>query len=74
MICTPAHIPSHHLSILNNSSLETLGVLDVHSLDVAVQLLLCALLIVTLSRDADTESVWNTFDTGFPHLLVELGV
>ena len=40
------------LSILNNSSLETLGVLDVHGLDIAVQLLLGALLIVTLSRDA----------------------
>jgi hypothetical protein len=64
----------NHLSILDNSSLETLGVLDIHSLDVAVQLLLCALLIVTLSRDTDTESVWNTLDTGFPHLLVELGV
>lgn len=65
---------STHLIILNNSSLETLGVLDVHSLDVAVQLLLCALLIITLSRDTDTKSVWDTLDARFPHLLVELWV
>ena len=30
--------------------------------------------IVTLSRDTDTESVWNTLDTSFPDLLVQLGI
>jgi len=79
---TPAHTTASnknsdfamHLSILNDNSLETLGALDVHGLDVAVELLLGALLIVTLARDAYTETVWHTLDTRLPDLLVELGV
>jgi len=63
-----------HLSILNNNSLETLGALDIHGLDVAVELLLGTLLIVTLAGDADTKTVWHTLNTGLPDLLVELGV
>lgn len=62
------------LSILNNGGLETLGVLDVDGLDVGVELLLGALLVVTLTRDAHTEAERHTLDAGLPHLLVELGV
>jgi hypothetical protein len=53
---------------------ETLGVLDVDSLDVGVETLLGVLLIVTLAGDADTETEGNTLDTGFPDLLVQLRV
>jgi len=62
------------LSILHNSGVQALGLLDVDSLDVAVQLLLGTLLVVTLAADADTEAEWDTLDTGFPDLLVQLGV
>ena len=54
--------------------MEALGVLDVDGLDVAVELLLGALLVVTSPRDADAESVGNALDTLLPDLLVELGV
>lgn len=60
--------------LLDDNRWETLGVLDVHGLNVAVELLLGALLVVTSARDADAESVWNTLDTLLPDLLVELGV
>jgi hypothetical protein len=53
---------------------ETLGVLDVDGLDIRVQLLLGALLVVTLTADAHTEAERNALDAGFPHLFVELGV
>jgi len=48
--------------------------LDIHGLDVRKQPVLGTLLVVTLARDADTESVRNTFDALPPDLLVELGV
>ena len=54
--------------------METLGVLDVDGLDVGVELLLGAILIVTLTRDADTETERDALDTGLPDLLVQLGV
>lgn len=54
--------------------METLGVLDVDGLDVGVETLLGVLLVVTLAGDADTETEGNTLDTGFPDLLVQLGV
>lgn len=54
--------------------METLGVLDVDGLDVGVQLLLGALLVVTLAGDADAQAEGNTLDAGLPDLLVELGV
>ena len=63
-----------HLCILNHSSLETLRILNIHRLDVTVQLLLRALLVVTLSRDSDAKSVRNTLDTSLPDLLVQLGI
>lgn len=64
----------HHLSILNQSSLQSLRILNIDGLDVAVQTLGSTLLVVTLSRDADTESVWNALDTCLPDLLVQLGI
>lgn len=66
--------PRIHLLVLDDLGVQTLGVLDVDGLDVRVQLLLRALLVVTLTRDADTETVWDTLDAGLPDLLVELGV
>lgn len=63
-----------HLSVLNDGGGETLGVLDVDGLDVGVELLLGALLVVTLAGDADTEAEGDALDTALPDLLVELGV
>jgi len=60
--------------LLDDNRLETLGVLDVDGLDVAVQLLLGALLVVTSPRDADAEPEWAALDTLLPDLLVQLGV
>ena len=60
--------------LVNNGGLETLGLLDVDGLDVRVELLLGALLVVTLTRDADTETERHALDTAFPDLLVQLGV
>lgn len=54
--------------------METLGVLHVDGLDVAVELLLGALLVVTLARDANAEAEGNTLNTTLPDLLVQLGV
>ena len=62
------------LLVLDGQSLQALWILDSHSLNIAVQLLLCALLIVTLAADADTKSVWDALDALLPDLLVELGV
>jgi hypothetical protein len=62
------------LSILNDLGLKTLGVLDVDGLDVGVELLLGALLVVTLTGDANTEAERNALDTRLPDLLVKLGV
>lgn len=64
----------HLLRILNDSGLETLGVLDVDGLDVGVQLLLGTLLVVSLTADADAEAEWNALDAGLPDLLVQLRV
>lgn len=63
-----------HLSVLDDSGVETLGVLDVDGLDVGVELLLGALLVVTLAGDANAETEGNALDAGFPDLLVKLGV
>ena len=76
LICTSPFplILASTLSILNDLGVQTLGVLDVDGLDVGVELLLGALLVVTLTRDADTETERNALDTGLPDLLVKLGV
>lgn len=60
--------------LVNRGREEALGVLDVHRLHVAVQLLLGALLIVSLPGDPHAESVGNALNAAFPDLLVELGV
>ena len=54
--------------------MQTLGVLDVDGLDVGVELLLGALLVVTFTADTDTEAEGNTLYARLPDLLVELGV
>lgn len=59
---------------LNDLSLETLGRGNIDSLDVREKLLLSTLLVVSLSRDADSDSVRNALDTTLPELLVQLGV
>jgi len=60
--------------LLDDNRVQTLGVLDVDGLHIAVELLLGALLVVTPPRDADAEPVANTLDTLLPDLLVQLGV
>jgi hypothetical protein len=76
LICIPIlhSSPANPLRVLNDLGVETLGVLNVDGLDVRVKLLLGTVLVVTLTADADTETERNTLDTGFPDLLVELGV
>ena len=51
-----------------------LFLLDIDSLDVAVQLLLGALLVVSLPANTHAQSEWNAFDTTLPDLLVQLRV
>lgn len=63
-----------HLSVLDDGGLETLGVLDVDGLDVGVELLLGALLVVTLAGDAHAQAERDALDAGLPDLLVQLGV
>lgn len=68
-------LTAHTLGLLLDSlGGQALGVLDIDGLNVAVELLLGTLLIVSSSGDADAESEWNTLDTLLPNLLVELGV
>lgn len=62
------------LLFFDNNGVEALGVLDVHSLYVAVQLLLGTLLVVSASGNADAESVGNALHTVLPDLLVQRGV
>jgi len=62
------------LRVLDDGGLQTLGVLNVDGLHVRVQLLLGALLVVSLTGDADAQTERNALDAGFPNLLVELGV
>ena len=56
--------------------MQALGLLllDIDSLDVAVQLLLGALLVVSLSADAHAQSEGDAFDAALPDLLVQLWV
>lgn len=60
--------------LVHHGGLEALGLLDVDRLHVRVQLLLGVLLVVTLPRDAHPQTERHTLDTGFPDLLVQLGV
>lgn len=56
--------------------MQALGLLllDIDSLDVAVQLLLGAFLVVSLSADAHAQSEGDAFDAALPDLLVQLWV
>lgn len=60
--------------LLDHNSRETLGVLDVDGLHVAVEPLLGTLLVVSPPGDADPEPVGDALDTLLPDLLVQLGV
>lgn len=76
LLCTSSFLlpcPAH-LSILDNLRVQTLGVLDVDRLHVRVELLLGALLVVTLTRNANAKAEWHALDARLPHLLVELRV
>ena len=70
--CSPSFLL--FLSILDDHRLQTLGVLDVHSLDVAVQFLLRTLLVIPSPRDAHADSVRDTLHALLPDLLVQLRV
>ena len=73
----PHHIvlrERNHLLVVNNGGVQTLGLLDVDSVDHGVELLLGVLLVVTLAGDANTQTEGNALDAGFPDLLVKLGV
>lgn len=54
--------------------MESLGVLDVDGLNIAVQLLLGALLVISSSGNSHAQPVGNTLNTLLPDLLVELRV
>ena len=62
--------------VLDDNSMQALGLLllDIDSLHVAVQLLLGALLVVSLSADAHAQSVGDAFDAALPDFLVQLRV
>ena len=64
------------LRILNDDRLQPLclSLLDIHSLHIAVQLLLCTLLVISLSADSHSETEWDALDAGFPDFLVELWI
>ncbi len=80
----PSYLPRHALAqwvgkvlrVLNNHSRQSLGfaLLDIHSLHVRIQLLLCTFLVVSLSRDAHAQPEGDAFDAGLPDFLVELRV
>ena len=67
----PIHSPS---SILNKRSLQPLRIFHIHRLHIAIQLLLRILLIIPLSRDANSQSIRHALDPRLPNLLVQLWV
>lgn len=69
-----ASLVGYPFLLLHDNRHQTLGILDVDGLHVAVELLLGVLLVVSSTADADAESVRNTLDTLLPDLLVQLGV
>lgn len=62
------------LSIFHHNSSQSLRVLHVHRLDVAVQLLFRTFLVISLSRYPHAKSVWHTLNTRLPDFLIELRV
>ena len=61
-------------SIFHHDSSQSLRILYVHRLHVAVQLLFCTLLVVPFPRYPYAQSVWHTFNTRLPDLFIELRV
>lgn len=62
------------LLLLDHNGVQTLDGSNLNWLNVREELLSSVLLLVSSSRDSDTESEWNTLDTSLPDLLVELWV
>ena len=62
------------LGILHNYSRQAFWILHIDRLNIAVKLLFCAFLIVSLSRYSDTQAKWDPFDTRFPDFLVQLRI
>jgi hypothetical protein len=54
--------------------MQALRILDIHPLDVAVELLLRTLLVVALAGDANAYSERDALNAGLPDFLVELRV
>jgi len=69
----PTTSPSSCL-VLDNGGCETLGVVNVDGLHVAVQLLLGVLLVIAFPRDAYAQPVGYALDAVLPDLFVEKGV
>lgn len=78
LVCNPHSITVSFLPlrVLNDHGLQALGLalLDVDGLHVAVQLLLGALLVVTLAADAHAQAERHTLDARLPDFLVQLRV
>ena len=70
----PSRITIRTHLFLNDSSVQALGAGDVDCVDMGVESLLGALLVVTLAGNADTHTVGDALDTALPDLLVQLGV
>ena len=68
------HVALTASSIFYHYSRQSLRILHVHCLHIAVQLLFRTLLIISLSRYPHAQSVWHTLDTRLPDFLVELRV
>ena len=73
-LCQPRPSQKTSRLLLDDNGHQALGVLDVDGLDVAVELLGGALLVVSSSADAHAQSVGNALNTLLPDLLVQLGV
>jgi hypothetical protein len=63
-----------HKSVLHGNSGQPLRAWYIHRLHIAVQLLLGAFLVVSLSRDPHAQSIGYAFDAGFPDFFVQLRV
>jgi len=67
-------IYSRLLLVLDSLILQTLERHNIDKADECIKLLLCVLVVVSLSRYSDSDTVRNSLDAVRPHSLVELGV
>jgi hypothetical protein len=54
--------------------MEALRVLNVDSLDIAIEFLLGAFFVVSFPGNSDSKSIWYTLHSALPNLLVQLWV